>query len=194
MADADEWTQHIVANIAAAREARDWSQRRLARELSSRSVPVNQAAISRMESGERAPSITEVLAIADLLGVSLDALRADPEDFQSTLQWTTVQGEFRDARQRLQQAADDYEEAARRMLAELPAAPAGIPEETTRALEMMARQSCAAVALRQYQDHITGWNGQDTRAEDLSKDDVVLTINRIENNHRPGAHNHRPGK
>lgn len=190
----DTPTSHLVENMKAARGARGWSQRDLVRELNRRGLMMNQTTLSRIENEEREARISEASTIASALGTTVEALMADPGVFASTLEWTKVQGEFRDARQRLQEAADQYEEAARAMLAELPYAPSGIIEETRQALDISARRSCVEVAWRQYKGHRTGRTGEDTREEDLSVGDVVRVLNMLENNHRPGAHNHRPTK
>lgn len=183
----DTPTSHLVANMKAARGARNWSQRDLVRELNRRGLMMNQTTLSRIENEEREPRVSEASEIASALGTTVEALMSDPEVFESTLEWTKVQGEFRDARQRLQEAADAYEEAARAMLAELPYAPSSINEVTREALDIGARRSCVEVARRQYEKHVTARSGVDTREKDLASDDIVLVMNQLANNGRPGS-------
>lgn len=165
--------------------ARDWSQRDLAAAIEDQGIPMAQGTLSRIESGERIPQYPEVKALAEVFGVSIDALGA--ESFESTLEWTKVQGEFRDARQRLQEAADAYEEASRAMLAELPYAPSSINDVTREALDIGARRSCVEVAWRQYKAHRTGRSGVDEREKDLGDDDIVLVMNQLNNDGRRGS-------
>lgn len=59
------------AAIVAAREARDWNQTDLAKE-----VGVSQVTISKYESGERRPTPATLRKLAEALGVERDSLLA----------------------------------------------------------------------------------------------------------------------
>lgn len=58
--------------MRAAREARGWSQRQLAQELSSRSYRIDPSAITRIEKGQRDVRLAEAIRIAIVLELSLD--------------------------------------------------------------------------------------------------------------------------
>lgn len=61
-------------NLRRERETRNWSQAHLAKLLSAKGLGVYPTTVAKIEAGERAARIDEVVAVADLLGVSVDAL------------------------------------------------------------------------------------------------------------------------
>lgn len=148
-----EPTPNIAANVKAAREARGWSQRDLARELSARDAPINQAALSRLEKGERDPRFVEVKALANVFGVSMEDLDTDPSQFGKSLEWTALRGMYSDARRDLKRASEAYERAANTLMEYLEFEhPDIIPEDVRDVLRKQAGQSCAQVALDRYFD------------------------------------------
>jgi len=68
--------RHLGPHVHNIRQARGISQQELAQRLTSASRPF----ISLVENGRKTPSPEIALQLADLLGVSLDELLADPED------------------------------------------------------------------------------------------------------------------
>ncbi|MCW2652034.1 MAG: hypothetical protein JWR32_3010 [Mycobacterium sp.] len=56
------------------RESRKWSQAYLAKLLSDRGITAYATTIAKVEAGERAARIDELVTIADIFGVSVDAL------------------------------------------------------------------------------------------------------------------------
>ncbi|MBB5618440.1 helix-turn-helix domain-containing protein [Microcella frigidaquae] len=64
----------FAQNVARYRAARGWTQRELAEALSSRGMPVDSTAVSRIENGTRDVRLSEALLIADALSVDLDRL------------------------------------------------------------------------------------------------------------------------
>jgi transcriptional regulator with XRE-family HTH domain len=61
-------------NLRRERDSRKWSQAHLAQLLSAKGLAVYPTTIAKVEAGERAARIDEVVAIADVFGVSVDAL------------------------------------------------------------------------------------------------------------------------
>jgi transcriptional regulator with XRE-family HTH domain len=61
-------------NLRRERETRKWSQAHLAKLLSSKGLAVYSTTVAKIESGERAARIDEVVGIADLFNTSVDAL------------------------------------------------------------------------------------------------------------------------
>jgi transcriptional regulator with XRE-family HTH domain len=59
----------VGETIRQVREGRGWTQARLAKE-----AQITQAALSQLELGRRSPMMTTLIAIADALNVTLDAL------------------------------------------------------------------------------------------------------------------------
>jgi len=64
----------FAQNVARYRGARGWTQRELAEALSSRGMPVDSTAVSRIENGTRDVRLSEALLIADALAVDVDRL------------------------------------------------------------------------------------------------------------------------
>jgi transcriptional regulator with XRE-family HTH domain len=67
------------------RDRRGWSQADMAKMLSDKEIPMHPTTIAKIEAGDREVRIDEAAGIADLFGVSLDALlgRKGMEDDQS---------------------------------------------------------------------------------------------------------------
>jgi transcriptional regulator with XRE-family HTH domain len=61
-------------NLKAERDERKWSQAHVAKLLFDKGIAVYPTTIAKMESGERAARIDEVVAVADLFDVSVDTL------------------------------------------------------------------------------------------------------------------------
>lgn len=155
----DSQTPNIAANVKAAREARGWSQRDLAKELTKRGAPINQAALSRLEMGEREPRFAEVKELAQVFGVSMEALDIAPEEFSRTVEWTAIRGAFSDARRDLRQAADRYERAADRLVTYMAASHPAIPDDLREVLQRQGAQSGVGVALEQCTETIKEIDG-----------------------------------
>lgn len=181
----DEPVPNIAANVKTAREARGWSQRDLAKELTRRGATINQAALSRLEKGEREARFAEVKELAQVFGVSMEALDVDPEEFASTVEWTATRGTFSDARRELRKAADQYERAAHSLLRYLRDRKPDIPDDVEEVLKRQAGQSCAGVALEQYRETVASFSAdpwdQDVKATirnwQLSQDDPAFDPN-----------------
>ena len=60
--------------LKTARADLGWSQRRLAEVLQKSGLKIDPSAITRIETGQREPKLTEAVAIANLLGLDLDTL------------------------------------------------------------------------------------------------------------------------
>lgn len=56
------------------RESRKWSQAHMAKLLSEKGLTIYPTTVAKIEADERAARLEEVVAIADILGVSIDAL------------------------------------------------------------------------------------------------------------------------
>lgn len=68
--------QNFGDALRSGREDAGLTQRALAESLRDRGVNLDQAAIARMEKGEREPKLTEAQVIADVLGFSLESIGA----------------------------------------------------------------------------------------------------------------------
>ena len=66
----------VGKNIARHRAAKQLSQVQLAKRLGWRSLGIDQGYISKLEAGEKNPTLTTLAAIAEALGVSLMSLVA----------------------------------------------------------------------------------------------------------------------
>lgn len=64
----------IARRLKVARARKGWTQERVAAEVCASGVTLTNAALSYYERGEAAPSLVRALALADVLGVSLDWL------------------------------------------------------------------------------------------------------------------------
>lgn len=70
-----EPTAQVGGRIRAARQAHGWTQRDLAQRLNRR-----QATISRWESGDRALTVGDLMAVAEVLGVEPGELLQDSNE------------------------------------------------------------------------------------------------------------------
>lgn len=68
----DEAEQRFAANLRALRERRGISQARLAQEMLAQDWPWRQQTVARVENGQRMIRFGEAIALASILGVSLD--------------------------------------------------------------------------------------------------------------------------
>ena len=68
--DAEQWPQHLAAQVAAHRRAAAWTQSSLAVQL----LPLTQAFISQLEAARKAPSVEIALRIAEVFCVPVDEL------------------------------------------------------------------------------------------------------------------------
>jgi transcriptional regulator with XRE-family HTH domain len=68
----------LAKRIADERNARDWTQQRLADELTKRGVPSRWSAISKIEIGSRPVHARELSALADIFDMSIDVLVGQP--------------------------------------------------------------------------------------------------------------------
>ncbi len=66
-------------NIRRIREQKQWSQEQLAARLQLEGLPIQQKAISRMETGDRVVADFELLLLAKVLGVCIGELLEDGE-------------------------------------------------------------------------------------------------------------------
>lgn len=175
MSEADQSIANLAVNMKTAREARRWNQAKLVTVLNEHGAETNQSAISRLEKGEREPRFQELRALLSVLGISMNALTADPADFEQTLEWTTTQGSYRDARKRLQMACDAYEMAANALLSYLQENHTGDAEDVTETLRRQARQSSAGVALETYKSSRYGlvWG---SRQNQIAKGDPAYGL------------------
>ena len=64
------------------RETRKWSQAHMATLLCEKGLNIYPTTVAKIEAGERSARLDEVVAIADILGVSIDALVGRPADHQ----------------------------------------------------------------------------------------------------------------
>lgn len=81
---ADQVTQSLGARLHAMRESRDWTLDVLAEH-----TDLSKAYLSRLEAGDRQPSLTALCAIANAFGVSVAALFEQPDDSSD---WIVVRG------------------------------------------------------------------------------------------------------
>lgn len=80
------------------REHRGWTQPQMAEKLTEHGVqPMHDTTVAKIEAGTRSVRINEAVAIADLLGVPLDALlgRRSSRDDETALGWAAIH-ELRD--------------------------------------------------------------------------------------------------
>ena len=60
--------------VRAAREAREWTQEALVRHLKDAGLTLDQSGVARIESGKRLVRLNEVVALAKVLGIDLQAI------------------------------------------------------------------------------------------------------------------------
>ena len=65
---------HFRAMLRRERESRKWSQAHMAKLLSDKGLTVYPTTVAKIEAGERAAKIDELVATADIFNVSVDAL------------------------------------------------------------------------------------------------------------------------
>jgi len=70
----------VGQNIVLLRKAKKMKQADLLAQLQTRGIDINQSALSDIEGQNRKVSDRELLALADIFGVSVDALFSAPEN------------------------------------------------------------------------------------------------------------------
>lgn len=92
------------------RKRKDWSQEELARRLTDRGIPVYASTIAKIESEKkpRAARLGEAIGIADLFGLSVDALldRQGPDDSTLTFALNVLGDYARDAERQIERARE----------------------------------------------------------------------------------------
>lgn len=73
-----ETARTMGRNVARLRDARSLSTTKLSAKLQEAGVPMQPSAITRMEKGERRPTVDELMALAVVLGVNPSALLLPP--------------------------------------------------------------------------------------------------------------------
>lgn len=131
--------------MKAAREAKGWSQSALANALGGSGL--NQSAISRIESGERAVRLSEARAIARVFGTNVDALSGTPAAFEKVLRWNALSGEYDSALRTLEEATDRYERAREALSEYLRAPELGFTRQREEFLRHRASMDAGSVAM-----------------------------------------------
>ncbi len=104
--------QNIAANLRTYREAGSISQDELAQLMADRGFGFSQATISKIESGQRPVRASELVALADSLGVmSATSLTRKPDAARHQVQLDLANRKAHDAYEALKEAAADYIEA-----------------------------------------------------------------------------------
>jgi transcriptional regulator with XRE-family HTH domain len=104
--------QNIAANLRAYREAAGVSQEELAQRMTDRGFGFGQATIWKIESGQRPVRASELIALADSLGVSTPTtLTREPDATRYTIQLDHANSKAYDAYHMLKEAAAAYLEA-----------------------------------------------------------------------------------
>lgn len=80
----------VARRVKEMREARGWSQSRLADELKE-IRPMNQSSLSKVEAGSRGIGVDELLAFAEVFGVTVEHLLLPPEAFVHITGWEKFQ-------------------------------------------------------------------------------------------------------
>lgn len=70
----DEFERALGVKVRHLRERREWSQAKLARHLSDLGLEMHQTTVAKMEAGRRPIRVSEAAAVAQALGVPVDAL------------------------------------------------------------------------------------------------------------------------
>lgn len=78
---------HFGERLKAEREHRSWTQSELVRRLYNKGVPTYVSTIGKLESGARSVQLHELVAFADIFGVSIDALTGHGSN-GSDLMWS----------------------------------------------------------------------------------------------------------
>jgi transcriptional regulator with XRE-family HTH domain len=104
--------RNIAANLRAHREAGGISQEELAQQMADRGFGFGQATIWKIESGQRPVRASELIALADSLGVLLPTtLTREPDATRYTIQLEHANQSAGDAYAELKEAAAAYLEA-----------------------------------------------------------------------------------
>ncbi len=104
--------QNIAANLRAYREAGSVSQEELAQRMTNRGFGFSQATIWKVESGQRPVRASELIALADSLGIMLATdLTDEPEMTRHEIQLEQSNRKAHRAYEALKEAAADYLEA-----------------------------------------------------------------------------------
>lgn len=98
-----------------------WSQSELARQMQEYGwKKYSQVAVSRTEDGERMVRLDEGLALASVLGTTLDRMTVPPDSFATWVQDLKVSGDkLVDTAKRLNDAARGYEELRRKIISDV---------------------------------------------------------------------------
>lgn len=104
--------QNIAANVRAYREAGGVSQEELAQRMADRGFGFSQATVWKIESGQRPVRASEMMALADSLGIFLatDLTRA-PDATRYTIRLEHASGKASDAYRAVKETAAAYLEA-----------------------------------------------------------------------------------
>lgn len=104
--------QNIAANLRIYREAGSISQDELAQRMTDRGFGFSQATIWKIESGQRPVRASELVALADSLGVmSVTSLTHEPDAARHQVRLEQANRNTHDAYQTLRQAAAGYLDA-----------------------------------------------------------------------------------
>jgi transcriptional regulator with XRE-family HTH domain len=104
--------QNIAANLRAYREAGSISQEELAQRMTDRGFGFSQATIWKIESGQRPVKVSELVALADSLGVMLATdLTDEPEMTRHEIRLEQTNRKAHCAYETLKEAAADYLDA-----------------------------------------------------------------------------------
>ena len=104
--------QNIAANLRAYREAGGISQEELAQRMTDRGFGFSQATVWKTESGQRPVRASELIALADSLGIrTATALTREPDATRHTIQLDHANRNASDAYRTVKEAAGAYLEA-----------------------------------------------------------------------------------
>lgn len=104
-------TRRVMANVKAARLARGWTQADLSERMGAAGAPTAASALSRYESGEREPRLSQIRAIATVFGLAVDDLFRPADEFKEFLVWHRLAATFDEAAAQLGAAPVAYEAA-----------------------------------------------------------------------------------